>query len=91
MKAMDIGRAVFPDATDDWLGYAIWNHTGYPSFWNPGNPVKQMYRQLHKLKRVLANGDRPCNFCTSPLEDDDQWECKKCRAALTTGRREGWC
>ena len=82
MNPLDIGRVVFPDATDEWLTDAIWSHTGYPTFWKRGNPVKQMYRQLHKLKRVLDNGGRPCSFCTSPMADDDRWECKKCRAAL---------
>ena len=82
MEALDIGRAVFPDATDEWLSNAIWSHTGYPAFWKRGNPVKQMYRQLHKLKRVLDKGGRPCDFCTSPLKDDDQFACKKCRAGL---------
>ena len=88
MEALDIGRAVFPDASDEWLSDAIWEHTGYPCFWRKGNPARQMYRQLHKLKRVLDNGDRPCGFCTSPLEDDDRWECKKCRAALNRAAGE---
>ncbi len=82
MKALDIGRAVFPEASDEWLSDVIWAHTGYPTFWRPGNPVKQMYRQLRRLKRVLDAGHRPCPMCTSPMEDAEAWECDACHAKL---------
>jgi len=29
-----IVREFFPSISDDEIGYILWNHTGYPEFWN---------------------------------------------------------
>ncbi len=44
-KAMEIARQVFPDYRDDFLGWLIWNATGYPHFWK-GEPEECLREQL---------------------------------------------
>ena len=34
VDASVIVREYFPDASDDEVGFILWNHTGYPEFWN---------------------------------------------------------
>lgn len=30
----EVVREYFPDATDDFIEYIVWEKTGYPAFWN---------------------------------------------------------
>ena len=52
--AMRIARQVFPDIPHtkkgrDFLGYAIWNETGWPHFWT-GDPATCLRRQLEEYR-----------------------------------------
>ena len=52
---VDIVREYFPDATDDFAGYVLWNRTGWPRFW-AGDPETCMRQQLQEYKAKLASG-----------------------------------
>ena len=47
---MEIGQTVkeyFPDASDDFIDYVVWEKTGFPSFWNiprEGNTPEECFR-----------------------------------------------
>lgn len=45
----DIAREIFPDADNDFLGYVIWNETGFPCYWD-GDPETCFRRQLQEYK-----------------------------------------
>lgn len=34
--AIEIAREIIPDADDEELDFAIWEHTGFPAFWRIG-------------------------------------------------------
>ena len=58
MKALQIARTVFPEKhyEDGFLGYVIWNQTGFPSFWNKedGNtPEECLLNQLKNFRFCL--------------------------------------
>jgi hypothetical protein len=44
----------FPTADEDEIGYILWNHTGFPSFWripeNGANPEECLRKALLELK-----------------------------------------
>lgn len=46
---IEIAREYFPDCTDEQLGYILWNHTGFPCFWD-GDPETCMRQQLQDYK-----------------------------------------
>lgn len=41
----EVVREYFPDASDDYVEYLIWNETGFPGFWN-GDPEDCFRLQL---------------------------------------------
>lgn len=48
--ALVIARDIMPDRDDDFLGYLIWNYTGYPSFFM-NDPIREITVQLRKASR----------------------------------------
>lgn len=53
---LDLVREYFPQATDAEADMLLWEHTGYPDFWQ-GDPVECCRRQLAELRdSVAANG-----------------------------------
>lgn len=34
MNAYAIAKEFFPDLPDDVISFILWDHTGYPQFWN---------------------------------------------------------
>ena len=54
MIIADIIREYFPDATDEFCEFVLWEKTGYPSFWNipkDGNTPEECFRkQLSDFK-----------------------------------------
>ena len=47
-QAYSIAREVFPSDWDEGaIEYAIWNHTGFPDFWDD-NPEKCLREQLQE-------------------------------------------
>ena len=56
MNAIVIAREYFPNKPDDFLGWVIWEKTGYPQFWNipeDGNTPEECFR---KQLKDFANG-----------------------------------
>ena len=58
MIIADIIREYFPDATDEFCEFVLWEKTGYPSFWNipsDGNtPEECMRKQLQEFKNEVT-------------------------------------
>jgi len=56
MTPIEIAREYFPDKDEDFLNYTIWEHTGFPSFWNipedGATPEDCLRKQLKKLSEV---------------------------------------
>jgi len=56
MTPIDIAREYFPDEDEDFLSFVIWEHTGFPSFWNipedGENPDECLRKQLKELSEV---------------------------------------
>jgi hypothetical protein len=46
----DLVKEIFPDATDDFVEFTLWTHTGYPSFWLTDNPEAECREQLRELR-----------------------------------------
>jgi hypothetical protein len=69
-SAIEIAKEYFPYASPEVLDHIIWNHTGYPSFWNipkDGNTPHQCFRkQLQSVADQISGGktmndlDREC-------------------------------
>lgn len=57
--AHEVAREYFPDKSDDFLEWIIWNRTGFPSFWwmpKDGNTPEECFRkQLNDFKESNAN------------------------------------
>jgi len=58
----DLVREVFPDATDEQADYILWEHTGFPGFWNipnEGNTPEECCRQqLYNLRERVIEEQR---------------------------------
>ena len=70
MKVIEFARQILGfDKTDDFLDYAIWEYTGFPSFWamKPGENGEDCFRrQLREVREYLdKNGKMPPH----PLEE----------------------
>ena len=56
MTPIDIAREYFPDEDEDFLAWAIWEHTGFPSFWlipeDGATPEECLRKQLKELSEV---------------------------------------
>lgn len=63
MKVIDIAREIFPNKTESFLDYVIWNETGFPSFWNipedGETPEACLRKQLNDLKNRIAKNNAP--------------------------------
>ena len=77
--AADIVREYFPDATDQFVDYVLWERTGWPSFWQ-GNPVECLRGQVLDFREALKLGRRLCDFCNKPAEI--RGLCVRCFRAL---------
>ena len=59
MDTFKIAKEIFPDKSDDFLGFVIWEHTGFPAFWNipkDGNTPEECFRkQLKDFKRSITS------------------------------------
>lgn len=59
---VELVREVFPDATDDEADYILWEHTGFPSFWNipeEGETPEECCKfQLELLKERIVDEQR---------------------------------
>lgn len=54
--AMAVGACYGVDVSIDMADYALWNHTGYPGFWNE-NIVQECRQQLAEFfKDVIERG-----------------------------------
>jgi len=53
-NAEKIAKEIFPEKSGDFIQHVIWEHTGYPNFWNipeEGKTPEECFRnQLKKLK-----------------------------------------
>jgi len=58
MTAGDIIKEYFPNASDEECEFILWEHTGYPEFWNipeDGNTPEECFRkQLQNFKEGRA-------------------------------------
>ena len=52
-RAVEIAREVFPDASDDELGYLVWNETGFPCFFDESDFEAAIKKQLQRLKQAV--------------------------------------
>lgn len=59
--AYKIAKEYFPNATDEFLEYVIWEKTGYPHFWNipedGASPEECFRKQLLKVEEDIKNVD----------------------------------
>jgi hypothetical protein len=68
MTWTELVREYFPDVSDKEADYILWNHTGFPSFWNiphdGDTPEACCRKQLVKLKEHLDShgGEYPDPF-----------------------------
>lgn len=46
----DLVRQYWPNATDEFCQYVLWEHTGFPEFWT-GDPVQCCSEQLAEYRR----------------------------------------
>ena len=55
----DLAKIVFPDATDEFLNFVLWEKTGFPQFWNipqdGKTPRECCLKQLLSFKRELKD------------------------------------
>jgi len=63
MEGYTVGQIVreyFPDASDDFVEFIVWEHTGFPCFWSipeDGNTVEECFRkQLKEFQEELQKG-----------------------------------
>lgn len=56
-SALDVAREYFPRMSDDRLDCILWEHTGFPFFWNipkdGKTPEECLRKQLADLKRKM--------------------------------------
>lgn len=48
MTVGEIAREIFPNASDEFIEYVIWEETGFPEFWNipkDGNTPEECFRK----------------------------------------------
>ena len=52
----DLVREIFPDAEDEFVEVVLWEHTGYPAFWNipedGASPTECCRKQLLEFKNT---------------------------------------
>lgn len=58
----------FPGLSDDCISHVLWEHTGYPGFWD-GEPEACLRRQLLDLQRIT--GPTGACDCTPPGTKED--------------------
>ena len=55
--AHEVAKEYFPDESDEFIEHVIWEHTGFPSFWNipeDGNTPEECFRkQLGMAAKTL--------------------------------------
>jgi hypothetical protein len=60
MNAQEIAKEYFPDKNDEFLSHVIWEHTGFPEFWNipeDGNTPEECFRkQLQDFANTPQTG-----------------------------------
>lgn len=72
-ECLEIAREVFgPEPPEDHLEYVLWEHTGYPCFFD-GDPRVTVRRQLEEHREALAS--RPTKEDCSTLHDGRVCEC----------------
>jgi hypothetical protein len=52
-------REYFPKATDEQVEYILWEHTGFPAFWDleDGQTVEECLRK--QLAELATKGEKP--------------------------------
>jgi hypothetical protein len=60
----------WPVDNDDYIGYVLWNHTGYPSFWHSEDVEACVRYQVHCFCAGICSG------CEGPL--DKTGYCPRC-------------
>lgn len=50
VNAYNIVREYFPDASDEEVDFILWEHTGYPCFFNSNDIEGSLREQLQALK-----------------------------------------
>ncbi|KKN63761.1 hypothetical protein LCGC14_0498650 [marine sediment metagenome] len=59
LTCLELVREYFPDSNDDEAGYILWEHTGFPSFWNipkdGATPEACCRKQLKEFKSECVN------------------------------------
>jgi len=62
MKVIEIVREYFPDETDEFLDYILWEETGFPYFWNipedGTTPEECMRKQLGVAREKIREGEK---------------------------------
>ncbi len=90
MTPLDIAAEYFPDASKADLDYIIWEHTGFPGFWNipeDGATPEACFRS--QLERYKLHG-RACYRCGAygtgnhgkPVMPRGSIVCRSCRKLL---------
>lgn len=67
MTGIELVRQYFPDASDDFAGYILWNKTGFPSFYLGNNPVEYFGQQIAQFKKLYDAGELICELCNSKV------------------------
>lgn len=80
-------RRYFPDATEEDIGYIIWNHTGYPVFFAKGVTLEM---QVKEYAEALKPGIPLCEYCNRPAEHVGHYSalCGKCYKAFDSSIQE---
>ncbi len=76
MTPLDVAREIFPGRPDEWLDFAIWNHTSFPF-----SRVEKWTADLREFKDALERcpeGMFLCDFCNRNFVRQGQWICHSC-------------
>jgi len=51
----EVVREYFPNASDDEVGFILWEKTGYPCFWETDNTETCLRKQLREFKEEVED------------------------------------
>lgn len=90
MTGIELVRKHFPNATDDFADYVLWNRTGFPSFFDSDIGAEKYFEnQIIEFKKLLDAGKTPCDLCNSEAVKNGL--CQKCFDLLKPAQENKKC
>ncbi len=83
--SVEIVRAAIPGADERLCDHILWGRTPFPI---GGITAKSLFRAASAFRRAHEHGFQLCDHCHNPAEPG-KFECRRCRAALSRGIRNG--